>query len=326
MSQEQTLIEVQDLRKWFAVRKGILSLLGPQKYVHAVDGVNFNIKKGEVLCLVGESGSGKTTTARLVLRLETPTWGHIFYDGIDLATVDRKTMREMRKQLQMVFQNPYDSLDPRMTIYDILCEPLKINKICDACDLPGRVVKALDDVGLSPPEEFIKRYPHELSGGQRQRISIARSLVLSPEFIVADEPASMLDANTRIEILNLLADLQELYGMSILFITHDIAQARYLGNRIAILYLGKIVEIGDTEQIIKSPQHPYTRALISNIPVPDPEAIRERIDIEGEIPNAINLPVGCRFNPRCPFAFDKCFKEEPELSMKNGRLSACWLE
>ncbi len=323
----ETIFEVKSLKKWFSTRGGLLTgLTGKKEYVRAVDGISFKIHKQEVVCMVGESGSGKTTAARLILRLEDSTEGEILYKGNDITKQKQSELRKLRRHMQMVFQNPYESLDPRMTIFEIVSEPLKVIKICSRSEIPMRVMKALEDVGLIPAADFSIRFPHELSGGQRQRVSIARALILSPEFIIADEPASMLDANTRIEILNLLIDLQVHYKMGILFITHDLAQARYLGHKIIILYLGKIVEQGDIELVIKSPHHPYTRALISNIPVPDPEAQRERIEIEGEIPTAIHLPTGCRFSPRCPYAFEKCTEEEPELIMKHGRLSACWLD
>ncbi|MFQ5978636.1 MAG: ABC transporter ATP-binding protein [Candidatus Heimdallarchaeota archaeon] len=326
-SEAEILFEVRELKKWFPVRSGILSsLMGKQEYVHAVDGISFNIRRGEVVCLVGESGSGKTTTARVLLRLENPTDGEILYKDIDFAKERVGSLRKYRKHLQMIFQNPYEALDPRMTVFDILTEPLNVNKVCDRKEIPERIITALEEVGLIPPEEFLGRFPHELSGGQRQRICIARTLVLNPEFNIADEPASMLDASTRIEILNLLSDLNKKRDMALLFITHDLAQARYLGDKINVMYLGKIVESGDVELVIKSPHHPYTRVLISNIPVPDPEAQRERLEIEGEIPTAINLPPGCRFSPRCPFVFEKCRQEEPELMDRAGRLSACWLK
>ncbi|MFX1533246.1 MAG: ABC transporter ATP-binding protein [Promethearchaeota archaeon] len=326
-SNSEVIFKIEELKKWFPVRSSLfLGLFGEPEYVKAVDGISLEIKKGEVVCLVGESGSGKTTAARLILRLVEPTAGAIFYKGEDITEIKRNKFREVRRHLQMIFQNPYESLDPRMTIFDIISEPLRVNDIGSREEIATKVFDVLKVVGLYPPEEFTTRYPHELSGGQRQRVSIARSLILNPEFMIADEPASMLDANTRIEILNLLLDLQTTYNLSLLFITHDLAQARYLGDRLVILYLGKIVEMGDMDLVIKSPHHPYTKALISNIPVPDPEARRERIDIEGEIPTAINLPPGCRFSPRCPFAFAKCQEEEPDLSMKQGRLSACWLD
>jgi peptide/nickel transport system ATP-binding protein len=327
------LFRVNNLKKWFPVRGGLLGgLIGKAVYCKAVDGVTFDINKGEVICLVGESGSGKTTAARLLLRLEKPTAGEILYfpengeSDVDFTKQRLGKLRKYRKHLQMIFQNPYESLDPRMTIFDILSEPLHINKICKREEIAPRVITALEEVGLIPPEEFLIRFPHELSGGQRQRICIARTLVLDPTFNVADEPASMLDASTRIEILNLLQDLNSKHNMAILFITHDLAQARYLGHKINVMYLGRIVESGDVELVIKEPHHPYTKVLVSNIPVPDPEAKRERLEIEGEIPTAINLPPGCRFSPRCPFAFDKCREEEPELMEKKGRLSACWLD
>ncbi len=326
-SEEESLFSIVALKKWFSTRTGLLdSILGKQEYVRAVDEISFEIKKGEVVCLVGESGSGKTTAARLILRLEDPTSGEIIYKGEDIAKAKERKIRRLRRHMQMIFQNPYESLDPRMTVYDVIAEPLQVTKLFPKSETSQRVGKALEDVGLIPVSEFSIRFPHELSGGQRQRVSIARALVLDPEFIVADEPASMLDANTRIEILNLLQDLQAEYHMGILFITHDLAQARYLGHRIIILYLGKIVEKGNIDQVIQNPHHPYSKALISNIPVPDPDAKRERIDIEGEIPTAINLPLGCRFAPRCPFKFKRCTEEEPELMLKEGRYSACWLD
>ena len=326
-SDPEVLFSIKDLTKWFSTRTGILDgIRGKHEYVRAVDKISFEVKRGEVVCLVGESGSGKTTAARLLLRLEDPTDGKIIYKGTDIAKEKERKIRKLRRHMQMVFQNPYESLDPRMTIYDVISEPLHVTKAHPRSETPKRVAKALSDVGLIPVSEFSIRFPHELSGGQRQRVSIARALVLDPEFIIADEPESMLDANTRIEILNLLQDLQKAYNMGILFITHDLAQARYLGDRIIILYLGKIVEKGSIDQVIQNPHHPYSKALISNIPVPDPDARRERIDIEGEIPTAINLPPGCRFAPRCPFKFQKCVEEEPELQLKDGRYSACWLD
>ncbi len=326
-SDSNILFSIEELSKWFPTRTGLIDgIRGKKEYVRAVDSISFEIKRGEVVCLVGESGSGKTTAARLLLRLEDPTDGKIFYKGKNIAKEKERKIRKLRRHMQMIFQNPYESLDPRMTIYDVISEPLQVSKVFPKKETPRRVAKALEDVGLIPVSDFSVRFPHELSGGQRQRVSIARALVLDPEFIIADEPASMLDANTRIEILNLLQDLQAAYNMGILFITHDLAQARYLGHRLIILYLGKIVEKGNIDQVIQTPHHPYSKALISNIPVPDPNAKRERMEIEGEIPTAINLPPGCRFSPRCPFKFEKCIEEEPELMMKDGRYSACWLD
>ncbi|MFW9915663.1 MAG: ABC transporter ATP-binding protein [Candidatus Thorarchaeota archaeon] len=327
-SESEVLFQINNLKKWFPVRTRLIdSLRGKKAFCHAVDGISLEIKKGEVVCLVGESGSGKTTAARVLLRLTDATDGEIIYKGdIDFAKEKTGRIRKYRQHLQMVFQNPYEALDPRMTIFDILNEPLHINNICERSEIPDRIFTALKEVGLIPPEEFLGRFPHELSGGQRQRICIARTLVMNPEFNVADEPASMLDASTRIEILNLLQDLNKKHNMAILFITHDLAQARYIGDKINVMYLGKIVESGAVENIIKNPHHPYTRVLISNIPVPDPQAQRDRLEIEGEIPTAINLPPGCRFAPRCPFVFEKCRQEEPELMAKNGSFSACWLD
>jgi oligopeptide/dipeptide ABC transporter ATP-binding protein len=326
-SETDYIFKVTNLKKWFPFRTGLMSSFsGTREYVRAVDNISFEVKKGEVVCLVGESGSGKTTAARLILRLEDVTEGQILFKGTDITELKQSEVRKLRKNMQIVFQNPYESLDPRMTIFEIVSEPLHVLKVCKGEEIMERVIRALEDVGLTPAQEFNHRYPHELSGGQRQRVSIARALIVEPEFIVADEPASMLDANTRIEILNLLEDLQNEYKMGILFITHDLAQARYLGDTLILLYLGKIIEKGEINLVIKSPHHPYTQALISNVPVPDPDAQRTRIEIEGEIPTAIRLPPGCRFAPRCPYVFDRCREEEPELMMKHGRLSACWLD
>lgn len=326
-SDSEILFEIKNLKKWFPFRTGFISgLSGKKEFVRAVDQISFRINEGEVVCLVGESGSGKTTVARLILRLEDVTGGEIIYKGKDITNLKQSEIRKLRKNMQIVFQNPYESLDPRMTISEIVSEPLRVMKICPRPEIMKKVVKALEDVGLVPVDEFSRRLPHELSGGQRQRVSIARALIVGPEFIVADEPASMLDANTRIEILNLLEDLQANYKMGILFITHDLAQARYLGHTLIILYLGKIIEKGDIDLVISSPHHPYTKALISNVPIPDPDAKRQRIELEGEIPTAIQLPQGCRFSPRCAHVFEKCLEEEPELLMKKGRLSACWLD
>ncbi len=334
------LVRVEDLRVWFPARVGFLdSLRGVKRYVKAVDGVNFDIKEREVLCLVGESGSGKTTTGKAILLLIRPTSGKVIFEGTDLLAFSREAkkgrrewrnlLKEFRKKAQIIFQDPFESLDPRMTIYDIVAEPLKVNKIYDSADEEyDAVARALEDVRLVPPEEFMTRFPHELSGGQRQRVAIARALILKPKFIVADEPVSMLDASIRTQILTLMEDLRQEYGLTYLFITHDLAQARYTGDRIAVMYLGKIMEMGPTEEVIRRPLHPYTKVLISHVPIPDPKAAkrRKRIEIPGETPSPVDLPPGCRFASRCPFAMDKCKREEPELvEVEPGHWVACHL-
>jgi len=310
------VIEVLDLRKWFPVRKGFLKALFSRKesYVKAVDGVNFNVKQKEIFGLVGESGSGKTTTGRLVVKMIDPTSGRIFFKGEDITHLTREKMKHVRRKLQMVFQDPYESLNPRKTVFDIVAEGLRIQKIVNSeKEIAERVIKALEDVKLVPPEEFLYRYPHELSGGQRQRVAIARTFIVNPEFVVADEPVSMLDVSIRAEILNLFIELTEKFNVSILYITHDLATARHMCNRIAVMYLGKIMEMGSVEDIVYEPLHPYTNALLSAVPVPDPKSRRTRLTIKGEIPSPIDPPPGCRFCTRCPAVEEICRKEEPEL-------------
>lgn len=323
----EDLLIVKDLKVWFPMRTGILEALrGRKKYVKAVDGVSFSIKKGDVMCLAGESGSGKTTTARAILRLVEPTSGKVIFEGTDITSLKKKELRKWRKEAQIIFQDPYESLDPRMTIFDILMEPLKANKMDHEGD--ELIPKVLEDVRLVPPDDFMRRFPHELSGGQRQRVAIARALILRPKFIVADEPVSMLDASIRTQILNLMMDLRDSYRLTYLYITHDLAQARYIASKIVIMYLGKVMEAGPIEDVIGDPAHPYTKILISNIPVPNPKEAKKRakMDIPGEPPSPIDLPKGCRFNPRCPFAKDICREREPELiEISPGRTAACHL-
>jgi len=324
----QKVLEVRNLKKWFPVRTGILaSLLGrEQKYVKAVDGIDFEIDEGEVLCLVGESGCGKTTTARTVLRLIEPTDGKIIYRGMDLTQADRQQLRTLRSKIQMIFQNPFEVLDPRMSVMSLVGEGLEVNDlVASEQELRERVFDALEKVRLIPAEDFARRFPHELSGGQLQRVAIARALVLGPDFIVADEPVSMLDASIRIEIINLMTELKKTLNLTYLYITHDIAQARYIGDKIGIMYLGKIVEQGPMEEVIREPLHPYTEALISNVPVPDPTVKRRRILLRGETPTPVDLPKGCRFHPRCPYAKDICKEKEPEMIKLNDRTVMCHL-
>ncbi|MEM2249407.1 MAG: ATP-binding cassette domain-containing protein [Candidatus Bathyarchaeia archaeon] len=315
MSQDK-VIEVTDLRKWFPVRKGFLKTLLSKKesFVKAVDGINFNVKKKEIFGLVGESGSGKTTTGRLAVKMIEPTSGKIFFKGRDITNLSGNQMKQIRRKLQMVFQDPYESLNPRKTVMDIVAEGLRIQKIVGSeKEVEERVIKALEDVKLVPPEEFLFRYPHELSGGQRQRVAIARTFVVNPEFVVLDEPVSMLDVSIRAEILNLIVELIEKFNVSILFITHDLAIARHMCNRIAVMYLGKIMEMGSAEDIVYESMHPYTTALISAVPVPDPKSRRTKLTIKGEIPSPIDPPPGCRFCTRCPVVEEICKKEEPKL-------------
>jgi peptide/nickel transport system ATP-binding protein len=310
------VIEVLDLEKWFPVRKGFLKALFSRKesYVKAVDGINFNVKFKEIFGLVGESGSGKTTTGRLVVKMIDPTSGKIFFKGEDITHLTGEKMKHIRRKLQMVFQDPYESLNPRKTVFDIVAEGLRIQKIVNSeKEIAERVIKALEDVKLVPPEEFLYRYPHELSGGQRQRVAIARTFIVNPEFVVADEPVSMLDVSIRAEILNLFIELIEKFNVSILYITHDLATARHMCHKIAVMYLGKIMEMGSVEDIVYEPLHPYTNALLSAVPVPDPKSRRTKLTIKGEIPSPIDPPPGCRFCTRCPAVEEICRKEEPEL-------------
>ena len=325
---EKTIVKVKNLKKYFPVRGGLLSSLGKaeEKFVHAVDNISFDIKKGEIYSLVGESGCGKTTTGRLLTRLEDPTSGHIYFHGKDIAFLKGKELKEFRRNVQMIFQDPYESLNPRLTVFATVAEPLIVHHVGDTIDeREDLVAKALEASELKPATEYMHRFPHELSGGQRQRVSVARSLVLRPEFIVADEPVSMLDVSIRAGVLNLLLDLRNKYGIPYLFITHDLSVARYMSDRIGVMYLGTLVETGDSETIIKNPHHPYTRALLSSVPVPDPYYKRQRKKIKGDLPSPIDVPKGCRFWPRCPFAkkgiCDK--KDPPVIEVEPGHFVKC---
>jgi len=325
----EDVLKVENLKKWFPVRMGFWETLVSRRqlFVRAVDGVSFEVKKAEIFGLAGESGSGKTTTGRLVLKLVDPTGGRIFFQGRDLSTLSEKGMKPIRRKMQIVFQDPYESLNPRMTIADIMAEPLRIQKVGSEEEIEKRVHQALENVQLVPPEEFLFRFPHELSGGQRQRVATGRALVLDPVFIVADEPVSMLDVSIRAEVLNLMVDLVRKFSVSFLYITHDLALARHICDRIAVMYLGKIMEKGTAEQVILEPLHPYTRALISAVPVPDPESARAEVVIKGEIPSPINPPSGCRFHTRCPeYIGEICRTKEPQLvDVGNGHMVACHL-
>jgi peptide/nickel transport system ATP-binding protein len=320
-------VEVADLVKHFPLKLGFFASLRVKNppAVRAVDGVSFNIMENEVFGLVGESGCGKTTTGRCILRLVEPTGGKITFKETDVTGLSPQQMRRMRRRMQIVFQDPYESLNPRMSTYDILAEPLQLQQATGSPEeVDEKVAQILEDMGLVPPEEFMYRFPHELSGGQRQRVAIGRAFILDPEFIVADEPVSMLDASIRSEVVKLMQTMVANRGITFLYITHDLALTRYLCNRIAVMYLGKVVEVGPSEEIIDKPHHPYAEALIAAVPVPDPTLKRTKILIKGEVPSPVNPPSGCRFHPRCPYSKDKCRQEEPMLvnSGKN-RVAAC---
>ncbi len=320
------LVVVRDLRKYFPITAGIL-----QRHVadvKAVDGIDFEIRRGETLGLVGESGSGKTTAGRVILRLADATNGSVTFEGRELVRLTRAEMRPLRKEMQIIFQDPYASLNPRMTVGAIVREPLEIHGIARGKDADARVQELLRLVGLQP--YHANRYPHEFSGGQRQRIGVARALAVGPKFIVADEPVSALDVSIQAQVINLLQDLQQKLGLTYLFIAHDLSVVRHISNRVAVMYVGKIVEIADRDRLYDNPLHPYTQALLSAIPIPDPgvERRRKRIILTGDIPSPVNPPSGCRFHTRCPVAFERCTVEVPAFNeYEPGHRAAChWVE
>jgi oligopeptide transport system ATP-binding protein len=304
-----SLLEIRNVKKYFPVTSGFFSR--HKGNVKAVDGVSLTVEEGETLGLVGESGCGKSTLGRTILRLIEATDGEIIFDDRSLLRLSQGEMREMRRQMQIIFQDPYASLNPRMRVGDIVGEGLEIHKLATGGKKRSRVIEILGQVGLR--EEHYDRYPHEFSGGQRQRIGIARALAVSPKFIVADEPVSSLDVSIQAQIINLLQDLQEKMGLTFLFISHDLRVVEHISQRVAIMYLGKIVEIARSETIYKDAQHPYTRALLSAVPLPDPERKKEMLVLEGDVPSPVNPPPGCSFHPRCPFREKRCSEEDPEL-------------
>ncbi|RLC65012.1 MAG: peptide ABC transporter substrate-binding protein [Chloroflexi bacterium] len=319
------LVQVRGLKKYFPITRGVVFSrhVGDIK---AVDDVSFDIYQGETLGLVGESGCGKTTAGRTIIQLYRPTAGEVYYDGQDLTRMRGNDLRHMRRRMQIIFQDPYASLNPRLTVGSIVGEPLEIHRVARGKELRERVEELLQLVGLNP--YFINRYPHEFSGGQRQRIGVARALALEPDFIVCDEPISALDVSIQAQIVNLLEELQEKLGLTYLFIAHDLSMVRHISDRVAVMYLGKIVELSNSDELYENPLHPYTKALLSAVPIPDPvvEEKRQRIILEGDVPSPANPPPGCNFNTRCPVVMDVCSEEEPKfVEIEPGHFCACHL-
>ncbi|MCQ6267410.1 dipeptide ABC transporter ATP-binding protein [Fictibacillus sp. WQ 8-8] len=318
----EPLVKVENLKKHFPIKGGVLGKTVGE--VKAVDGVSFTIQKGETLGLVGESGCGKSTTGRMLLRLLEPSDGKIYFEGQDVTALSSNAMRKMRREMQMVFQDPFASLNPRHTVEKILEEPLIVHGVKDAKERKRRVKELLEVVGLS--SYHAKRYPHQFSGGQRQRIGIARALAVNPKLIIADEPVSALDVSIQSQVLNLLQDLQEEFGLTYLFIAHDLGVVRHISDRVGVMYLGRIVELSDSEQLYDNPMHPYTQALLSAVPIPDVEVKKERIILKGDVPSPSNPPKGCAFHTRCPQAMDVCAAERPVFKeAEKGHYVACHL-
>jgi oligopeptide/dipeptide ABC transporter ATP-binding protein len=326
------VLSVEGLEVHFPIRSGFIDWITrrPSAVVRAVDGVDLSLRRGEILALVGESGSGKTTTGRVVVKLTRQTAGRIVFERNDVTDAwSTGALRAYRRRVQIIFQDPYETLNPKQSIRDFVAEPLVVNRIGDPHDYDARVAEALEAAGLRPASDFMRRYPHELSGGQRQRVVIAGALVMDPQVIVADEPVSMLDVSIRTELLRLMLELRKERGLTYLFITHDLSLAWVVADRIAVMYLGRIMEIGPAEAVIRSPRNPYTEALVSVSPSPDPPTAggrAKRVILQGETPDAAHVPAGCRFHPRCPKVFDRCRTESPPLfDVGDGHASACWL-
>ncbi len=323
MASDEILLRVENLVKYFPITQGIIV----QKQVgavHAVDGVTFDVRRGETLGLVGESGCGKSTTGRTILQLYRPTSGSVIFDGVDLVQLKGEDLRKMRRKMQMIFQDPYASLNPRMTVGEIIGEPLIIHNVAKGREVQERVESLLELVGLNPA--FENRYPHEFSGGQRQRIGVARALALQPELIICDEPISALDVSIQAQVVNLLEDLQKQFNLTYLFIAHDLSMVRHISNRVAVMYLGIIVEIANRKELYADPLHPYTQALLSAVPIPDPvvEEERQRIILQGDVPSPVNPPSGCHFRTRCAFAKEICAEQKPEWrEIKPDHFVAC---
>ena len=311
----EEILRVEHLQKYFPVEKNFLEKMFARRrhFMRAVDNISFKVKRKEIFTLAGESGCGKTTTGKLVLKLATPTSGKIFFDNADITNLKGEELRLLRRKMQMIFQDPYASFNPRMKIGNAVGHPLEIHGIAKGEEKQEKVLQILDRVGLSPAKKYAELFPHQMSGGQRQRAAMARSLILQPEFIVADEPVSMIDVSLRTAIIDLMLDLRNDFGLTYLFITHDLAIAKYISDRIAIMYLGRIVEIGDKKEIFNNPLHPYTKALLAAIPVPNPERKRRETELIGEVPSAINIPSGCRFHTRCRYCEKDCSQQEPDL-------------
>jgi oligopeptide transport system ATP-binding protein len=320
MMRMEDLLTVRDLKTWFPIKSGIIQRTVGQ--VKAVDGISFTVHKGETFGLVGESGSGKTTAARSILRLIEPTEGEIYFDGINVTEAKGRKLRKLRRRMQIIFQDPYASLDPRQTVNSMLTEAMSVHDITQSRSEAHEIaLKLLNKVGLS--EEHLYRFPHEFSGGQRQRIAVARVLTLNPDFLILDEPTSFLDVSVQASVLNLLKNLQKEFNLTYLFISHNLAVVHHMSNRVAVMYLGKLVEVAERDTIYDSPKHPYTYHLMAAIPVPDPEFQKEEVLLTGDVPSPVNVPSGCRFHPRCPYATEKCEKKEPSLDEMGGHFVAC---
>jgi len=322
-SESKELLEVSNLKVWFPIKSGLIQrTVG---HVRAVDGVSFSVKKGETLGVVGESGSGKTTLARGILRLVRPTFGEVDFEGMNVVKAKRAQMRMFRRKMQIIFQDPYASLDPRQTVSSLLYEAMKIHHVVqNKAEATKRAIDLLETVGLS--EEHLYRFPHEFSGGQRQRIAVARALAVNPSFLILDEPTSFLDVSVQASVLNLLKDLQKELNLTYMFITHNLAVVHHMSDYVAVMYLGQIVELADKDSIYRAPKHPYTHKLMAAIPLPDPEAEKEEVLLEGDVPSPVNVPSGCRFHPRCKYATEKCKKQEPKLIRVAGHWVACFSE